>query len=328
MHALLLPIPVLITALLKIFFVGLIGYVGVRRGIIHVGTLDDLARLTIDIILPCFLFAKLFNEFSIERFEGSYQIALFAAALVGVGLLISAVATSLLRLEPVPRRNVIAMSTFCNAAYLPIPLVVALLPAQQSNLAVLYIALFVFVFSPVQWTVGVWLMKGVQSARSPASPLQFFSPPSVAIALGMLAALPPIKPLLMHVHFVVDAMAMAGEATVPLAMIILGGILATVSIRRVLDARAVLLTILIKLVILPLLTLLFLGFVRYSWLLGLVMLIEAASPPAINLSIIAKRYEGDYAFVSSTVFIAYIVSIFTLSLFLALYICCFSSQAV
>jgi predicted permease len=243
--------------------------------------------------------------------------------LIAAGIGISVAATSVLRFDPVRRRNIIALSTFCNAAYLPIPLVVALLPAHQSDLAVLYIALFVFVFSPVQWTVGVWLMKGGRFAERQNLIARIVTPPSVAIVLGMIAALPPIKPVLMRAGFVIDAMAMAGEATVPLAMIILGGILATVSIRRVLDARAALLTIIIKLIVLPLLTLLFLGFVRYPWLVGLVMVIEAASPPAVNLSIIAKRYEGDYAFVSSTVFMAYIVSIFTLSFFLALYICCF-----
>ena len=55
-------------------------------------------------------------------------------------------------------------------------------------------------------------------------------------------------------------------------------------------------------------------------LMGLVILIQACMPPAGNLAVIARNYEGDFAFVSTAQMVTYILTPLTLPFFISLYL--------
>jgi predicted permease len=307
-----------VAGIIQIFFIALLGYVVMKRKLITEQTVHELARLTIDFVIPCFLFVGIYQGFSVQRLLVGYPMCLFAPFSIFLGGLLGLVGSQLFSIARTRRRSIVAMSSFCNSGYLLIPIAIALFHGEEQSVAILYIGLYILFFSPLLWTYGVWLLRDKESERSSGF-AAWITPPAIGVVCGVIAALPGPKSVLIHVDFFIKALKMIGDATVPLAMIILGAILATIRVETSLDWRGVGVITATKLLLLPLITL---GLVRlfgFPYLLGIVMLIEAAAPPATNLVIIARRYGSDDQFVSSTTFITYLFCILTLPLFVGFY---------
>lgn len=307
-----------VEGIIQIFFIALLGYVVMKRKLISEQTVHDLARLTVDFVIPCFLFVQVYRGFSLDRLLEAYPMCLFAPFSIFLGGLLGLIGASVFKVARAYRRSVVAMSSFCNSGYLLIPVAIALFQGEEQTLAILYIGLYILFFSPLMWTYGVRLLRGKEGEGSKGV-AGWITPPAVGVVCGVIAALPGPKGVLSHVEFLIKALKMVGDATVPLAMIILGAILATIRINTSLNWRGISAISAAKLILLPIVTI---GLVRifgFSHLLGLVMLIEAAAPPATNLVIIARRYGGEDQFVSSTTFITYLFCILTLPLFVGFY---------
>ncbi len=307
-----------LAGIIQIFFIALLGYVVMKRKLISEQTIHDLARLTVDFVIPCFLFVQIYQGFSLGRLLEAYPICLFAPFSIFFGSLLGLVGAVVFNVARVHRRSVVAMTSFCNSGYLLIPIAMALFQGEEQSLAILYIGLYILFFSPLMWTYGVWLLRGKEGERSKGV-AGLITPPAIGVICGVVAALPGPKNVLGHVEFFIKALEMIGDATVPLAMIILGAILATIRVNTSLNWRGIGVIAAAKLLVLPIATI---GLVRifgFPYLLGLVMLIEAAAPSATNLVIISRRYGGDDQFVSSTTFITYLFCIVTLPLFVGFY---------
>ena len=74
-----------------------------------------------------------------------------------------------------------------------------------------------------------------------------------------------------------------------------------------------------KMIILPLLGLWFVLKFKLPELIGLLILMQLAMPPATSLPVIARHYRKEDLFLSQGVFFGHILSILTIPLFLSLY---------
>jgi hypothetical protein len=143
-----------------------------------------------------------------------------------------------------------------------------------------------------------------------------FSPPVIATIFSLLVIYFGLN------KFVPDAvlkpLRMIGDCTLPLAMFVVGGSLAQVHLAHI-DKKAIFLVILAKLVILPVLGLCLILKFNFPQLLGLLILIQLAMPPATSLSVIARHYNKEDLLISQGIFFGHLASIITLSVFLSLY---------
>lgn len=323
-----------LNAIVKVFAIIGLGYWLKRRRAISDKTIDELARIMITAVIPCFLFVRVYREFSLAKIVHTYQMTLFAIALTLLAVILATITAYILRLEQNRRNSFIALTTFNNSGYLPIPLVYALLEKRTADEAAYYIAIFILFTSPLLWSWGVWLLSRRTAGRGNIFKI-IFTPPAIGIVAGMICAViyPPAgsaeamvlnqcSPLLQTLAFilnmVVSAAYLLGEATVPLAMIIIGTILASIELSKSIETVNLAALVFIKLILMPLIVLVFLRLVSLPPVMELVMLIQAAVPPGGNLAIIARNYGGDSAFVSTAQLITYIVTIFTLPCFLSL----------
>jgi predicted permease len=117
---------------------------------------------------------------------------------------------------------------------------------------------------------------------------------------------------------VMDFTRLAGTATTPLAMIVLGGLLAEVRWSRDFELRAIGVIVAVKLFMLPAMTALCIRYCRaIDPIFTFVLMLEAAVPPATNVSLAAKKFGGNTSFVALALFLTYLLSILTIPMWLS-----------
>lgn len=309
-----------VPAIGAVFIMGVIGFASRKRNLLTDSGMGELTRVLVDFILPCTLFYAMYTQYSPDRFvyiarSGGVQVVLFA-----FGALLAFVGHRLFRVRS-HRGTVMALSGLQNNVYLPLPLALALLSKADGEKAQFYIGSFVMFFNPLLWTVGAFLLAAGGGNRVRAIDLikRIPSPPVMACFVGVI-----LKAVALHygwtmTPFVLNVTRTIGDATIPLAMIVLGGALAGAHWSRDFDPRAVVLVILVKMVLLPLGALLWLKW-RGGWdpVYNLIILIEAAAPPATNNTLAAKRYGGNTSLVALILFATYIVSLLTMPFWIGL----------
>jgi len=116
------------------------------------------------------------------------------------------------------------------------------------------------------------------------------------------------------------AMELAGSAMPPLAMILTGALIAKCELRRAISVRRVLPVLAMRFLITPGLVLLAIrgGLLPVSGLPAFILMLVAASPPAMNLALAAKRYDGDWSIISGVQLVASLVALAALPIWMSI----------
>jgi predicted permease len=119
-------------------------------------------------------------------------------------------------------------------------------------------------------------------------------------------------------EFVFKPLKLVGSCTLPLAMLVVGGNLAQIHLGHI-DKKAIFLLAVAKLLILPVLGLVFLANFRLPELIGLLIIIELAVPSATLLSVINRHHKKEDLLIGQGIFFSHIFSLISLPVFLSLY---------
>ena len=204
---------------------------------------------------------------------------------------------------------------FQNSGYLPLALVAGIFSGQDVNSVFIFIFLFLLGFDLVAWSVGIYMLTYEKKSKFRLQSI--FSPPVIAnlatltiISLGLNKFIPSnlLKPL-----------QMLGNCTLPLAMLVVGGNIALVNLRDI-NKKNVFFFLLGKLVILPALGIWVVLKLGCPHLIGFLIVMQLAMPSATSLSVIIRRYKKEDALISQGIFFSHILSLFTIPLFLSLYL--------
>jgi len=308
-------------AVLRVASVALVGYVLARRSVLHPSALADLSALVIKVTAPCLLFANAAVGFSGASAASSVAALAGGPLILGFGYLSGIALVALLRVRPAHRRAVVAASTFQNSAYLPIAVATAALPPLAAAFphgaatasgaigtdSLVTISLFGVFYSPLFWGLGLWWITdgqagGGRGGRS-AWLSRLFPPPVLGVLLGCLVGLTPLRLALAlpaaPLHFLFAAAGDIGGLTIPLANLILGGMLAQALASRTARIRDLLCTVAAKLILTPALTLALLAACRPWWvhdaplsLAAFVVFLQSTCPPATNLAVMTKSVQS------------------------------------
>jgi hypothetical protein len=303
-----------------VFALGAVGYVAVRARVLTRIGVAELTRLLVSFILPAFLFESVYNEFSREKLPFLAVIGGLELAAVVLGASLAWALAAVVRARS-HRGTIMALCAYQNNAYLPVPLVMALLAPDDAARARFFIGIFVLFFNPLLWTVGAFLLgEEVPRGRRLATFLRrMANGPFLSVLAGIL-----VKTLFLQMgwtmpHGVLVFVKTLGGATVPLAMVVLGAILAEAHWSRDFEPRAIFVVMAVKMALVPLVALAWLRTVpALDPILKLVVLVEAAAPPATNIMLVTKRYGGNTSLVALVLFATYLVSILTMPLWLRL----------
>lgn len=206
------------------------------------------------------------------------------------------------------------MVTFQNAGFLPIIIVSALAPADAAGRLYVYIFLFVLIFPPLLYTVSGRIFS---SAGAGFDWKNLFNAASVTTVVALALALAGARPWMPEVVF--RPLEMLGGTTIPLSMIVIGGIvMVNFSRNSRFPYGFVLKAALLSLVALPLIVYVLAGFLPISSEVRFLLLLEAMMPPAATLPLIARKYNADYELTGQALFDITMLSMITAPLLLAI----------
>jgi hypothetical protein len=202
---------------------------------------------------------------------------------------------------------------FQNSGWIPLALVAALLSPEEASSMFIYIFLFLLGFNLVMWSLGVHFLAYRRDKKFELTSL--FSPPVLATIITMLLVALGVNRFIPEL--ILKPLRMVGDATLPLAMFVVGGSLGLIQIRGV-QVKPVILLVLAKLLILPLLGLLFIWRFSPPRLFSLLLIMQLAMPSATSLSLIITHYKREDLLISQGILLTHLLSLISIPLFISL----------
>ncbi len=300
-------------AVAQIFLLAALGYFLIKKNMLGHEGLNALSRLVIEVTLPLMVFCQLIKDFSFTLYSNWWIFPLISIAITIAGLIVGAVFLGLIR-GPQHKLQFLSLIAFQNSGYLALALVAALLPADKLDSMFTYIFLFLFGFNLVMWSLGVYILSFTRAKKFELGSL--FSPPVIATLVSLIFIFFGLNKFIPQA--VLKPLRMVGDCTLPLAMLVVGGNLASIHLGHI-DKKAMSLMILAKLIILPAFGLWLVIKFKFPELVGLLIIMQLAVPSATSLSLIITHYKKEDLLISQGIFLSHIVSLVTLPLFLSLY---------
>lgn len=301
------------SAVAQIFILGALGYFLVKKNILGDDGLNALSRLTIDIIFPILIFCQLIRDFSFSLYPDWWLFPLLSLGITTLGLGIGSIFSGFIHGRQ-HKAQFVSLIGFQNSGYLPLVLIAALLPADKIGAMFIYLFLFLLGFNSAMFSLGVYMLTSSKGDKFEWENL--FSPPVVATLIGLAGVFFGLNKIIPE--FVFRPLKMIGDSAMPLAMLVVGGNLAQIHLAHV-DKKAMILMGLAKLIIMPALGLAVILKFKLPELIGLLILLELAVPPATTLSVITRHYKKDDLLISQGIFFGHILSLISIPVFLSLY---------
>lgn len=280
-----------------------IGYVLFKKKVITSGGSGEIGRLLLHVVMPAAIIKSYIKEYSGEMLTG-FLIS-FAAAL---GALLLAMLVSALVFR---RKSAIRQfgAAFSNAGFIGIPLVQMTLGEE----AVFYVASFVAILNILQWTYGVFIMTGDKTQISLKKITT--NPIAVSLLIGLLLFFLPVR----LPGIVTGVIGTLASMNGPLAMIVLGAYLAQIPLKELFTDRLTYLCAAVRLLLVPLLTMLCLFLIPDGFgTVRLAVMLAAAAPVGSNVAIFAQVYGKEYTDAVKDVCLSTVLSIVTMPVVIGL----------
>lgn len=300
-------------AVFQILLLAAAGFFLTKKRFLSSQGLDDLGRLVMDVTLPVLIFCQLIKDFSFSLYPNWWVFPLISIVITLLGLLVGLIFLGFIKGEQ-EKLQFLSLTAFQNSGYLPLALVAALLSPEKVGEMFIYLFLFLMGFNLVMFSLGVHILNFHKERRLKVQSL--FSAPVVAtifslavVYLGWGRFLPQV---------IIKPLRIFGDTTLPLAMIVVGGNLAQISLSNI-NKKAVSLLILTKMIILPLIGIVLINIFKIPELIGLLIIIQLAMPSAVTLSVILRGYKKEDLLASQGIFVTHLASVVTIPVFLILY---------
>ncbi len=295
------------------FILGAIGFFLIKRNLLGEEGLSALSRLVLEVTLPLMIFCRLLSDFSFSLFPDWWIYPVASLVITSAGLLAGFSLSGFIK-GAQEKTQFVSLIAFQNSGYLPLVLAASLLSADKASPMFIYLFLFLVAFNLVMFSAGVYFLTFSKGKKFDWWSL--LNPPVAATLIGFISVAAGLSRFIPA--WVIKPLQLTGDCTLPLAMFVVGGNLAAIHLGKV-HIKPLVLTVLAKLLILPSLGLLFVIYTRPPELLGLLIIMQLAMPPATNLSVLMTQYRRQDILVSEGIFYCHIISMITIPVFLSLY---------
>ena len=303
-----------IFAIAQVFIIGFAGYFLVKRKIIKPDDLNLLSRLAIGIFYPALVFANITGHFHVQQ-KGDWWLYPLFFYIMGLTALIMSRLLFLFYKDFKFKREFTALMIFQNCGYIPLLLVSAILAGDFLADMMINIFLFCLGFDLIIWSFGVWLLSKRKMEKQKLT--SFLNPPLVAVVSSLLIVFMGLADKIPDV--IQKSVGMISQCALPFGMMVVGGNLAAIDLKDT-KKRDIALVVLVKLILLPALALWVVLGLRLTFQLGFLIVLQAAAPSAMTLSIVARHYKGEEKFINQSIFYTHLFSMITIPVFWGLYL--------
>lgn len=287
-----------------LIIVMIIGVIAAKVGYMTDKVRKKLSDILLNIVAPLYAIKSFQMDTSPELMSNLIIVVVSAFLIISVGTLAG---KFLWRKAPEDKRAILVYTSgFPNCGYLGYPLLGGLFGDE----AIIYVAMFVMVFTIMFWTVGVRIhSKKVEKWYVPLT-----RPGLIFTIIGLILFVAQIK----LPYFLFNAFSMVGSMTSPLAMMLIGAFLAEVHFREVLKDKYVYLLSGFKLIIMPLITYTILSLFHIEGLVLTVIVMISSMPAAINTVILATKFGENAKFGSAVVSVSTLLALISLPIWLSI----------
>lgn len=291
---------------LILFLLMVVGFVLGKAKIITEQGSVGMSNVVMYTAIPAMLIVAFQREL-VPSDLGSFGVALLLSlAIHAIGILLSYL---LIRDADVKRTPTLRFAaTFSNCGFMGYPLMTALL----GTIGVFYGSAYVVVFNILSWTWGVYLMTG---DRKKLSLRPILLNPGV---LGVIVAMALYLLRITLPEIVLTPITYISQLNTPVPMLILGYQLSHADFRTAFRGVSAWITLVLRLVLLPLLSIGLCLVLHVNSAVSLALIIAAATPPAALLSLFSAKYGTDSALASSVVSVQTALSVLTMPVLVGL----------
>ena len=276
------------TAFATIFLIAGLGFVLQRVRWLSEGTVAQLTRLVVHILLPCTLFFTTATQVTLESLDIAPALIVLGIAIPLLSYLLATLALKPAGVASEQRSAFRFSAILANTAFLGIPICAALF----GPLGAVYAVLYDFGTSLIALTLGVWELKGGRLGNW--RPL-LFNPLIWGVLLGLAWALTswPLPPWL------AGPFSALSDATLPLILVVAGAQVGSIRPAAVTWRGPLVGLLAIRLAVVPLIVGLVFAGSGGSSLRVNVATIQSAMPVGLTSAIFAENYGADAQFAAS-----------------------------
>jgi len=278
------------------------GYLCNKLKLISAEVNKNLSGLVLYLISPALIISSYQIEFKAELLYG----LIFSFVLALVSMILAAVLGQVLirskqKDDATIERFVVVYS---NCGFMGIPLVNSIYGAE----GVFYVTAYVTVFNLLVWTHGVMLMKGELNLKGMLT--VFKAPAIIATVAGIILFVARIS----LPSGVLSAVNYIGNMNTPMAMIVAGATIAQTKIGKALLKPRIYYTSAIRLLLVPVVTLLLFKALPINSTIVLTIVLAAACPAAAMVTLFSLNYNKNSLYASELFAVSTLLSAITLPL--------------
>lgn len=300
-------VEVVINEIIVLFLLVGLGFLIRKINLISSDFTKELANIIIYVTLPAKIFTSMDFPFSKDIFASGITMMVIGLIFYVVMIILATPITKFLKIDSSKQGVFKFMLVFGNVGLLGYPV----MDATFGREGVFHVALFNIWFNIFLWTAGVKYMK---SGNNKFNARLLINPGLFATLTGFIFFLLSIK----LPSAIQSSVTLLGDSTTPMAMLVVGALLAETKITKALKETKLQIYTIIKLAIIPVAMYLVLTFLGFSGIVRAIPVILSGMPAAVNSAVFARKYESDYHFGSRGVFVSTLFSLISIPLIILL----------
>ena len=300
--------PVLISQMKMFGSLILIGFAAQKMKLLSEENINNLSALLSKFIIPCMLVTMIPNGGTRAELLCGWKFLLCAIGIEFIMLVSGIITAKMLRFESAARRNMHAIAvSFGNGGFIGVPLITAVFPETGAIPG----ALFLLVEAIVCWTVGP-VLADPSPGKKKIDFKKLVSPLTISIAIGAVLILLNVN---LKGYIFWDTLTSVGGTTKYFASIYVGLNIGRHGFKKILIDKRVFASTPFKLVIFPVVA--FLLFGKTGILTGdilLILVLFAATPTGMGISILADMAGSDTEYATAGTLVNTILCLVTIPL--------------
>lgn len=299
-----MDIQIVVTQMIIIFIMMFVGFLFMRRGIVDDSGVKQFSSLVVNICNPALLITSAFNEENTATNQEVLVVAIIAFCVFVLMTLFGRVIGPLLRAPKDDWDYYCLMTMFGNLGFIGIPLTTAILGSSS----LIFIAVFNLMFYVFLYTYGIYLLAKKSGQGGNTNWRMFVNTGTIASAITVVVFVFKIP----VPTIAADSLTYMGNATVFLAIFVIGTSLAKVSLREIFTEYRLYAFILIRFIFIPMLTAFAIKmFTDNLLIIGTTVMMTAV--PVGNMPLmLAKERNLDAGIVAKGIILSTILSLITI----------------
>lgn len=293
----------IMNSVLVILLMIMIGYICKKLGYMNKEVTKGVTEILLNIAIPAIAISSFNQDLPESALSGAIILLIFAV----ISYVVSALLGTFLFKEYAPNQKAVMqfIVVFTNCGFMGFPVMESIF----GSIGVFYASIYCIVFNLFLWTYGRMLFTGVGDWKTLKKAL--VNPGTLATVFGLVLLLTPLN----LPAFAAKLVTTVGGLTTPLAMIVIGAMMAEVKFSEMFQGIHIYYGSFLRLLVLPATAFFVLKLLHVDQLTLAACVMLTAMPAASNSVIFAEKFEGDSLLASRIVVLSTVLSIITIPLF-------------